>query len=93
MITIGMNYHVIPGKEQQFENAFEGVANALNKAEGHKQSRLYKDCKDPGVYLIMSEWEDESAYQAFVRSEAFRNVTNWGADNILSGRPSHQLYK
>ena len=93
MITIGMNYHVIPGKEPEFETAFEGVANALNKAAGHKKSRLYKDCKEPGIYLIMSEWDDELAYQAFVQSEAFRNVTNWGASNILSGRPSHQLYK
>ncbi len=24
MITIGMNYHVIPGKESQLESAFEG---------------------------------------------------------------------
>jgi heme-degrading monooxygenase HmoA len=93
MITIGMNYQVIPGKEQEFESAFEGVANALNKTVGHEKSTLYKDCKLPGNYLIMSEWVDEGAYQAFVGSDAFRNVTNWGASNILSGRPSHQLYK
>ena len=77
MITIGMNYQVVPGKEQEFESAFEGVANALDKAEGHDRSTLYKDCKHPGNYLIMSQWTDETAYQAFIRSEAFRNVTNW----------------
>jgi len=93
MITIGMNYQVIPGKEQEFESAVEGVANALNQAAGHEKSTLYKDCKLAGNYLIMSEWSDEAAYNAFIRSEAFRNVTNWGTSNILSGRPSHQLYK
>lgn len=93
MITIGMNYQVIPGKEQEFESAFEGVVNALNKADGHDKSTLYKDCKQAVNYLIMSEWADEVAYQTFIRSDAFRNVTNWGASNILSGRPSHQLYK
>lgn len=93
MITIGMNYNVIPGKETEFESAFEGVVNALNKASGHTKSILYRDCKQPGNYLIMSQWENEDAYQTFIRSEAFRNVTNWGASNILNGRPSHQLYK
>lgn len=93
MITIGMNYQVIEGKELEFENAFEAVANALQKAAGHTKSTLYKDCKQAGNYLIMSEWSDEAAYQDFVRSDAFRNVTNWGSSNILSGRPSHQLYK
>lgn len=93
MITIGMNYQVISGKEQEFESAFEGVANALGKANGHEKSTLFKDCRQPGNYLIMSEWSDETAYQAFIRSDAFRNVTNWGAGNILSGRPSHQVYK
>jgi heme-degrading monooxygenase HmoA len=93
MITIGMNYQVIPGKEQEFENAFEAVTNALNKADGHVKSTLYKDCKCLGNYLILSEWSDEVAYQAFIRSEAFKNVTNWGASHILSGRPSHQVYK
>ena len=92
MITIGMNYHVIPGKESQFESAFEGVANALSKAEGHEDSRLYSDCKDPGKFLILSEWKDRDAFQAFVTSEAFRNVANWGASEILIGRPTHKVY-
>jgi heme-degrading monooxygenase HmoA len=92
MITIGMNYHVIPGKEAQFESAFEGVVNALAKAEGHEHSRLYRDCKESNKYLIISQWKDETAYRAFITSEAFRNVTNWGASEILMGRPSHQVY-
>jgi len=93
MITIGMNYSVLPGKENEFENAFEAIVNALDKAEGHQQSRLYRDCKQPGIYLIMSQWGDEDAYQAFIKSDAFKNVTSWGLSNILSDRPSHQLYK
>ena len=92
MITIGMNYHVIPGKESQFETAFEGVANALCKAEGHETSRLYSDRKEPNKFLIISEWKDQTAFHAFVASEAFRNVTNWGASEILIRRPSHNIY-
>ncbi|MDR2219553.1 MAG: antibiotic biosynthesis monooxygenase [Methylobacillus sp.] len=92
MVTIGMNYHVIPGKESQFESAFRGVANALEKAEGHDFSKLYRDCGESEKYLIISQWKDEAAYRAFIASGAFRNVTNWGASEILMGRPSHQVY-
>lgn len=93
MITIGMNYDVIPGKGQEFESAVQGVMNALDKAAGHARSLLYRDCAQDSSYLIMSEWTDETAFHAFVGSEAFRNVASWGTNNILSGRPRHQLYR
>jgi len=28
-----------------------------------------------------------------VASDAFKKVTNWGAQNILEGRPSHTVYQ
>lgn len=93
MITIGMNYDVIPGKEGEFESAVQGVMNALNKATGHARSLLYRDCAQDNSYLIMSEWTDETAFHAFVGSEAFHNVASWGTNNILSDRPRHQLYR
>jgi heme-degrading monooxygenase HmoA len=92
MITIGMNYHVIPGKESLFVNAFDGVANALANAEGHEESKLYCEYGEPNKFLIISKWKDQDAFQAFVSSEAFRNVTNWGTNEILIGRPTHKIY-
>ena len=35
MITVGMNYHVIEGKQGDFEEKFAGVVDALKAAEGH----------------------------------------------------------
>ncbi|WNV06163.1 antibiotic biosynthesis monooxygenase [Candidatus Methylospira mobilis] len=92
MITIGMNYHVIPGKESQFTKAFEDVANALAQADGHEESRLYSEHGEPSKFLIISHWKDQAAFQAFITSDAFRNVTNWGASEILIGRPTHKIY-
>jgi len=92
MITIGMNYHVIPGKETEFVNAFDGVANALKKAEGHEESKLYVENKEPNKFLIISQWNNQEAFQAFVASDAFRSVTNWGAKELLTGRPTHQIF-
>ena len=129
MITVGMNYKVIPGKEQDFEDKFAAVVDALNAAEGHTKSNLWRAVerrvnssktiwhrfrgwfgKDPtpllvedddddvanqevNSYLITSDWNDEAAFGAFIRSDEFRAVTDWGSEQILAGRPSHTVYK
>jgi hypothetical protein len=46
MITVGMNYHVIEGKQSDFEGKFAAVIDALNAAEGHSSSTLWKDVSD-----------------------------------------------
>ena len=43
-------------------------------------------------YLIVSRWHAEQAFQEFVRSDRFRKVTDWGAENILEGPPRHTTY-
>ena len=93
MITVGMNYHVIEGKQQDFEDKFAGVIDALRAADGHTSSTLWKDVSDGASYLITSDWSDETAFQTFIRSDAFRAVTTWGKEQILSGRPQHKVYK
>ncbi len=93
MITVGMNYKVIEGKQASFEEKFAAVIDALNAAEGHSSSTLWKDVADGASYLITSEWSDEAAFGNFIRSEAFRAVTNWGKEEILAGRPQHKVYK
>ena len=93
MITVGMNYHVLPGKQQLFEEKFAAVLDALRSAEGHSNSTLWKDISDDASYLITSEWSEEKAFVEFIQSQAFRDVTTWGKEQILSGRPQHKIYK
>ncbi len=92
MVTIGMNYQVISGKENTFERAFSQVLEVMKANEGHSVSHLYKDVHKPNAYLIVSDWNDKSAFDTFVRSEAFAKVTNWGKEQILENRPTHQVY-
>jgi heme-degrading monooxygenase HmoA len=92
MVTIGMNYDVIPGKESLFEKAFESVLKAIEAAPGHTHSSLYLKKNQPNSYLILSEWNNEAAFKEFVASESFAKVTQWGKENILSGRPKHTVY-
>ena len=93
MVTVGMNYHVLPGKQADFEQKFAAVIGALRAAAGHTNSTLWKDVVDDASYLITSEWSDEDAFKQFIGSDAFRSVTTWGKEQILSDRPQHKIYK
>jgi len=92
MITVGMNYRVIAGKQKDFEQKFAAVMGALRSAKGHTSSTLWKDVSDDASYLITSEWSDEQAFPDFIHSQSFNDVTSWGKEQILAGRPQHKIY-
>lgn len=94
MVTIGMNYSVRAGKEQVFEDACARVIQTMRGIDGHADSHLYREVGEGArKYLIVSTWSSEQAFRDFVASDAFKKVTNWGAENILEGRPSHTVYR
>jgi heme-degrading monooxygenase HmoA len=95
MVTIGMNYHVIAGKEEQFEGACNKVLDLMGAAAGHDNSQIFRRVGggDSPEYLIVSRWTDESAFQSFIASDAFKKVTSWGKQHILSARPSHKTWR
>ena len=92
MITVGMNYNIRKGKEQEFESVFSKVLQIMGKMDGHGQTNLYRDVAEPCSYLIVSEWSSQPAFEAFIASEQFKNVTDWGKADILSSRPKHEIY-
>lgn len=92
MVTIGMNYDVIPGKEKTFEDAFKKVLGVMATMPGHSSSQLYRDVSKPGSYLIVSDWNSKEAFSEFISSKQFADVTTWGKEQILSGRPRHKVY-
>jgi len=93
LVTIGMNYSVLAGKEKIFEDACARVVEAMAGIEGHDESHIYQRLGDEPVYLIVSRWASEDAFQAFIASDQFRKVTDWGKENILAGRPRHTTYR
>ncbi len=93
MITIGMNYNVLPGKEENFERMFKNVLHSLQSVAGHGKSALYNDVTDRQLYLIVSEWDSEEDFHTFIGSEKFRSVVDWGKENILADKPVHTVYK
>ena len=92
MVTIGMNYNVLAGKEDIFEKAFNKVVTAMCGIGGHSETHMYRDINDPQRYLIVSEWANKSEFDSFIASDTFKNVTKWGQEEILAGRPKHEVY-
>ena len=68
-----MNYQVLEGKEQIFEDACRKVLEAMNGAQGHDDSQLFRRVDaEKGEYLIVSRWADEDAFRAFIASDTFK---------------------
>ena len=82
MVTIGMNYFVVPGKEQVFENACANVVRSMEGIEGHDASHIYRQVGDgEPTYLIVSRWSNQDAFDGFIASEASKN----NSTRLLSG--------
>ncbi len=92
MVTVGMNYNVIEGKQQEFETVFGKVLQIMGQTEGHRETHLYRDVTRNTSYMILSEWHTREAFEAFTSSQQFKNVTDWGKTKILSSRPRHEVY-
>jgi hydrogen peroxide-dependent heme synthase len=92
MITIGLYYDVLPGKGEALESKFRAVVEAMQGVTGHKESHLYRRVDDPDSYVIISEWGSRDDFMAFLRSDAFRETTRWGRENVLRRPPRHTVY-
>jgi len=92
MITVGMNYHVLPGKDDLFVSVFAKVLQVVDEMPGHARTRLLRDVFSEHEYVVLSEWSDEASFRAFIGSERFRNIVDWGRENVLAGRPTHHVY-
>jgi heme-degrading monooxygenase HmoA len=93
MITVGMDYVVQEGKGKSFEQLFKKVLTEMNSFPGHKVTKLLQDCEDKDAYTIMSEWTSEDEFNAFIGSDRFKKVTQWGFEVGLKNKPKHEIYR
>jgi heme-degrading monooxygenase HmoA len=92
MVTVGLYYQVRPGQEQVFEGTVDQVVDVLSTQPGHVKSFLYRDVKNPRSYAIISEWDSQRDFTDFVKSDVFRQVTDFGKAQVLEQRPRHKVY-
>ena len=92
MVTVGLYYDVVPGKAPLFRSKFEEIVRLLETMPGHRASHLYQRVEDHDSFAILSEWHDRQAFLEFLRSDAFRQTTAWGREEILRSAPRHEVY-
>jgi heme-degrading monooxygenase HmoA len=92
MTTIGMQYEVIPGKEEEFERGFLSTLEVMKTLPGHLDTHLYEDVASRGSYMILSHWQTRQDFDAFLASEQFKRAVAWGKAEILRSRPRHKVY-
>jgi len=92
MITVGMNYKIIPGKDEEFVAVFTKVMQIMKDMAGHGETHLFRDVYSEHDYLIISEWTDEAAFNSFIESDRFKNVVDWGKKEVLAAQPKHEIY-
>jgi heme-degrading monooxygenase HmoA len=92
VVTVGMYYDVIPEKAPVFTAKFREVLAAMQGIAGHTASYLYQRVDEPDSFAVISEWADEQAFYHFIRSDAFKQVTSWGREQVLRNAPRHKIY-
>lgn len=59
---------ILPGKEQDYEEAFARAAGILSSMKGYRSHKLKKCIEKSNRYLLLVEWESLEAH-----IEGFRN--------------------
>lgn len=78
MVTEHALIHIVPGREAEFEAAFEGAKTHLLGAKGCGSVRLLRGVEEPSAYLLLVAWQTvEDHTEVFRGSEAF---TAWRSE-------------
>ncbi|WP_322752822.1 antibiotic biosynthesis monooxygenase family protein [Frankia sp. Cas3] len=66
MIRATLRMRVLPGRDQDFVDAWEKVALAASRAPGNLRQSLLR--AGPREFVIASDWASREAFQTFERS-------------------------
>ena len=71
MVVVMNVVHVREERREAFERAFLNRESHVHKAEGFAGFELLRRDKE-GEYVVLSRWESEEAFQAWVQSDLFK---------------------
>ena len=74
MLVVYNRIPVAEGFEDAFEDRFRNRAGLVDKAPGFVRNEILRP-KRPGLpYQVVTYWEDEASFNAWVNSDAFREA-------------------
>jgi heme-degrading monooxygenase HmoA len=95
---IAMNrFRVLPGQEQAFETVWTSRETHLEKVPGFVSFHLLRGPKadDHTLYASHTIWAGREAFEAWTRSEAFRQAHKGAGDNkpLYAGHPNFEGFE
>jgi heme-degrading monooxygenase HmoA len=74
MFVVTNRIPVAPGWEEQFETRFRNRAHAIGKQAGFVRMEVLRPVSKDTPYAVVTVWEDQPAFQAWIASEDFRDA-------------------
>ena len=74
------------GYAERFEELFASRAHAIDTMPGFVDMQVLRPAKNGDAYLIVSFWEDESAFKAWTSSPAFIEGHKRGFADIAAAK-------
>jgi len=72
MTVIKINVITVPRESgDELAHRFAARAGAVDNAEGFEGFELLKPTDDRDQWLVLTRWQDEASFQAWVNSESF----------------------
>ena len=71
MIVVANRIRVTPGFEAEFEQRFAGRESLLREQSGFIRNLVLRPVKSD-VYVVMTFWQDMTAFERWTQSESFR---------------------
>jgi heme-degrading monooxygenase HmoA len=72
MVLERAQFRITPGREEEFETAFEQARLVISAAKGFVSATLSRGVESPSTYLLLAEWETlEDHTEGFRGSPAF----------------------
>ncbi len=68
MIELLYRYTVHPAQARAFEHAYGPTgpwAQLFGRHGGYRRTRLFRDRKEPGVYIVMDVWDSKADWDGF----------------------------
>ncbi|MEV5828026.1 antibiotic biosynthesis monooxygenase [Spirillospora sp. NPDC052242] len=62
MIVEHAELGIVPGREEEFEEAFARGHRVIAQATGYRWARLVRQVENPGTYLLLVGWDSLEAH-------------------------------
>ncbi len=80
MVLERAQFPITPGREEEFEQAFEQAKLVLARSQGFVSATLLRGVESPSTYLLLVDWETLEDH-----TEGFRNSPAFGEWRGLIG--------